>query len=365
MAKRICIVGCGGISGYHRNGFVAAGAGITALVDTDINRLYNAAHRWGVDRAYCYSSVTEMLAAVGKDIDAVSVITPNCFHAPIAIECLQAGKHVYVEKPPAMNAEEFQRMIDAAKANNVLLVPVMNNRARSDMQDLKRRALRGDFGLIESAEVAWRRPHGIPGLGGAFTSQEISGGGAGIDLAPHILDLALWFMGHPKPWTVLAFKSNSMMTPDFIGNYGLEVQGNGESDVESSLKFLVTFEDGRGLICQTSWAEGIKREYFQVAIQGSRGGANISRVWGKDGIDSTAHDSYQIFSNDNGSQVVAQPVIDVDPKMGRELAAMNFVQAISGQAEPLTKPEEALMLMKIIDAAYTSAKSNMAVNIDV
>ena len=59
-----------------------------------------------------YNDVETMLAET--DADAVSIIVPNKFHAPLAIQCLNAGKHVFCEKPPALNAGEVELMIAAA-----------------------------------------------------------------------------------------------------------------------------------------------------------------------------------------------------------------------------------------------------------
>ena len=64
------------------------------------------------------------------DCDAVSIIVPNKFHAPLAIQCLNAGKHVFCEKPPALNAAEVKEMIAAADAAGKKLMFNFNNRAR-------------------------------------------------------------------------------------------------------------------------------------------------------------------------------------------------------------------------------------------
>ena len=75
----------------------------------DTAKLFNIEH--------VYTDYQELL----KVVDAVTICTPNRFHAEMAIKALEAGKHVLCEKPMAMNAEECQAMIDAAKKSGALL----------------------------------------------------------------------------------------------------------------------------------------------------------------------------------------------------------------------------------------------------
>ena len=86
---------------YHAAGFRQAGAEIVAVADAAPGAAAKAAEKWGIAKSY--DSVEEMLAG-SPEIEAVSIIVPNKFHAPLTIQCLEAGKHVFSEKPPAMNA---------------------------------------------------------------------------------------------------------------------------------------------------------------------------------------------------------------------------------------------------------------------
>jgi len=95
MPTKVAVIGAGGMLQYHAAGFKEAGAEIVALVDMNED-----------------ADVAEMLDK--SDADAVSVIVPNKFHAPLAIQCLKAGKHVFCEKPPALSAAEVEEMIAVA-----------------------------------------------------------------------------------------------------------------------------------------------------------------------------------------------------------------------------------------------------------
>src|SRR5206468_1065044 len=149
----------------------------------------------GAERVF--SDYREMLEAL-TELDAVDVCTPNYLHHEPVIAALQAGKHVIVEKPIAMNGQLGQQMVDAAKTAGKILMVAQNQRFRADAQALKRFIDAGQMGDIYYGRVQAVRRRGIPGWG-VFTQKDKQGGGPLIDIGVHMLDLCLWLMGHPKP----------------------------------------------------------------------------------------------------------------------------------------------------------------------
>jgi predicted dehydrogenase len=91
---------------YHAAGFRSAGAEIVALADLNEAAAQKAAAREGVNRVF--GDVGRMLRDC-PELDAVSVIVPNKYHAPVALQALRAGRHVFCEKPPALNARDGRR----------------------------------------------------------------------------------------------------------------------------------------------------------------------------------------------------------------------------------------------------------------
>lgn len=87
----------------------------------------------------------------------------------------------------------------------------------------------------------------------------------------------------------------------------------------------------------------------------------VRRLFGTDGLDETAQDDCELYTNENGRQVNRSIVVTPDPTMGRVRSAMNFVRAIEGTEKPLNTPDEALSLMRIIDGAYKSAATGKPV----
>ena len=357
MSTKVGVIGAGGMLRYHAEGFRKAGATVAAVADPAPGAAAKAAKQWDIPAAF--ESVEAMLA--DADIDAVSIIVPNKFHMPLAIQCLAAGKHVFSEKPPALNAAEVQEMIDAANAAGKKLMFNFNNRARPESIAMKNYVADGTVGKINSAQAKWIRRTGIPGFGGWFTTKALSGGGPVIDLL-HMIDLALYFMGYPDPAHVLAQTFDDHITDKgFKGPWGIPDRADGTNDVEAAAHGFVTFKTGQVLTLQVSWAEMIKREEVSVVFQGSKAGGKGERLFGRDGLDETAIDTCELYVQENGCSVNRSIVTEACEDMGRSASAANFIHAIEGKAEPFNTPDQALKLMKIIDAIYASASSGVPV----
>jgi predicted dehydrogenase len=360
MAIKVGVIGAGGMLQYHAAGFRAAGAEIIAVADPAAGAAAKAAAKWAIPQAF--ESVEAMLENCPQ-LDAVSIIVPNKFHAPLALQCLKAGKHVFCEKPPALKAVEVAEMITAADAAGKKLMFNFNNRARPEAQAMQRYVADGTIGTINSAQAKWIRRTGIPGFGGWFTTKELSGGGPVIDLL-HMIDLALYLMGYPEPAHVLANTFDTFITDkNFKGPWGIPDRADGVNNVEAAAHGFVTFKTGQVLTIQASWAEMIKREEVSVVFQGTAAGGKVERLFGRDGLDETAIDSCELYTQENGHSVNRSIIVPACEDMGRSLSASNFIHAIEGTAAPLNTPDQALRLMQIIDALYLSAASGKPVSI--
>ncbi len=354
------IVGAGGMASYHFDGFTNAGAKVAAICDMNIAQAQKFADAHGIPKTF--TTLAEMLRGA-PELDAVSVITPNRFHCPLVVEALQAGKHVYCEKPPALNAQEMEKMLAASKQAGKLLMFDFNNRARPESQAMKRYIREGDVGRINSAQASWIRRNGIPGFGGWFTNKALAGGGPVIDLL-HMIDLALYFMDYPEPAYVLARTFDDFMgNPAFKGPWGIQDNKDGVMDVEASCHAMLTFKSGQCLMIRNAWAEMNEREVVSVVFQGTKAGGKVERLFDRDGIDETSQDTCRLYTEEYGHQVNRDIIVPQDEAMGRVTNASNFVLSIMGREEPLNTPEQALLLMRITDAIYRSAESGAPVEV--
>ena len=357
---RIGLVGAGGMAAYHIPGFRKAGADVVAIADPNVVAGAACAAKWGVPSTY--ASAEAMLAR--ERLDAVSVLTPNRFHAPVAIAALKAGKHVYCEKPPALNARETAAMARAAEKAGRLLMFGFCNRARPEATAIAAEIASGRLGAVNSAQASWVRRTGIPGFGGWFTTKALSGGGPVIDLL-HGIDLALWFMGYPEPDYVLARTFDTFIRDRrFRGPWGIPEREDGTCDVEAAAHGFVTFKNGACLTIRNSWAEMIPREEMAVSLQGTREGVCLSRRFGIDGDDTTATDSCDVYRmTASGARKDGPLTTRHDEAMGRIRCATNFIRAIEGREKPLSDPAEAVRLMTIVDAVYASSRTGRPVRV--
>lgn len=202
---KVAIIGTGAISKAHIEGFLRFKdrCRIVALCDlyTDKAEARNAEYGLGA------KVVAEYKELLQDGIDLVSVCLPPFYHAPVAIDFLNAGSHVLVEKPMAASLKECDEMIEAAQANGRILSVVAQNRFTNPMMKLKSALDSGLAGPIlhAQADSFWWRGHCYYDLWWRGTWEK-EGGGCTLNHAVHHIDAMLWMMGLPSQ--VQAFISN-------------------------------------------------------------------------------------------------------------------------------------------------------------
>ena len=354
MSLKIGIIGAGGMADPHIAGFRSAGAEIAAVTSGSAASAERLSERHGIPSVY--GTAEEMLS--GSDgLDAVSVITPNSFHRDYAVKALEAGLHVFCEKPPALNYNQTLEMKNAADRSGRLLMFNFNNRARPEVEAMMSYINDGTVGRINSVQAMWIRRTGIPGFGGWFTDRSRSGGGPVIDLL-HAADLGLYFMGFPEPEYILAAAySDFAEDRSFKGPWGIPDNAEGKNDVETASHAFITFKGGQTMFLRNSWAEMNRNEICSVVFQGQKAGGKVERFFNEEGIDNTADDSCELYTHEHDRPVNRTIVFRPDVSMGRERNAANFVRAVQGEEKPLNTAEQACRLMRIVDGLYASASS--------
>jgi predicted dehydrogenase len=330
------------MGGAHLKGYAEhPGCTVAAICDTDPARLEKRAAEFKIDPSRCFASVEALLAAArGLKLDAVSVVLPNAFHAPVTIQALRTGLHVLCEKPMAMNAGQARRMIaEARKARRTLGINLSfrftpQSRALKDIVDS------GKLGRVYYAHTRWWRQRGLPGFGGWFGTKRLSGGGPMIDLGVHRMDLAMWLMGGPQPVAV------SAAVYDPIGSR-LAREQKRKFDVEDLGAAFVRFDNGATLSLEASWAGFCgKNEDMVTEVLGERGGI-VQRNVGE-GYDFEA----RVFSEEGGS--LAETLIK------RRLAPApspyaDFIDALLEGRPTLATAADGLRVQQVLDAIYRSA----------
>lgn len=345
-------VGTSHVAAYMASPYVD----VVGICDSNPERLKTAGELHGVSRDRWMNSIDELLAVPG--LEAVNVALPNDLHAPVSVRALEAGLHVLCEKPLARTAAEAQSIVDAAAASGRKLMVCFNYRYRADARWLKTLAAEGRLGDIYFAKTAWQRNSGIPGAGSWFTQKSLSGGGPLIDLGVHMLDLTLWLMGHPTPVSV------SGQTFSKFGSRGQKAWGNvvrpgpqGGFDVEDLAAGFVRFADGRALSLEASWAThtAAGRDDYSVTLYGDEGGGELAvRNY-------SLTDTVTFFTEQGGQAVDLRPKLSAGG--GHQLACDHFIDCIRSGKTPESTGEQGVVLMKIIDALYESARTGVEVRL--
>ncbi len=353
---RIGIIGVGWpgqrhIEAYQKN----PNAQIVALSDVNTEAAENVRAEYKVDGAQIYGDYRELLQS---DVDAVSICTPNFLHGPMAIDALDAGKHVLLEKPLAHTLEEGERIAQKVESSGRVFSIAFNNRWRPDSLVLKDHIERGLLGDIYYAKTGWLRGASSFFLRGWFTQKARSGGGPLIDLGVHMLDLALWFMGNPRPLSVsgsVYYKFTDQMR-----------EQTEQVDVEDLATALIKLDNGATIVLDVSWLSHIEHgDHVYSQLFGTQGGARLDRASGGEDlkiITTTKPDrTRMVHSPQFNSWQAQQPGYMLYESFRGEVA--DFVSSVLDGRQPGSTITHGLDILRVLDAIYRSAETGQEVDL--
>jgi len=342
-------IGAGGITPYAADAIKGhPSASVVAVQDLNPERLRKLCSERGIPKAY--ATAGELLADPG--IDAVYVAVPNKFHVPLAIQALEAGKHVILEKPFAMNHAEALRAAEAARSAGRVLTLGMNQRFLPMPQKIRSLVQGGKLGEIYHAKAWWFRRSGIPKLGTWFGSKELAGGGCLYDIGVHLLDLCLYLVGDFSPVSVTG------ATYSKFGNRGLGEGGWGQSersdikfDVEDFASGFLRFASGLTISLDVSWAcHTGENDGWDVQLYGTEAGALA--VSGK---------VFRPGDGGDGYAVIQDPAASVAFPHGDRFH--NFINHLLGTEPLCVTLDQALAVQRILDALAESAVTGREVRL--
>ena len=142
----------------------------------------------------CTDDWRELIAM--EDIDVVSICTPNDRHEEMAVAALEAGKHVYLDKPVAVTAESARRIARAAEGARGFTRVAFNNRYMPAMLRAKQLVEEGRLGQVMHFEARYLHPGSVDPLRPIGWKQQMQGGVL-LDMGSHVLDLVTWLLGYP------------------------------------------------------------------------------------------------------------------------------------------------------------------------
>ena len=341
---KVAVIGCGAIAqsqhipAYDKNPL----AEIKYLVDVKKERAVEMAEKYNVPNvAADYRDVLD-----DEEVIAVSICTPNNSHAPIAIDCLNAGKNVLCEKPAAVSFELVKKMKEAADKNGKILNIGVVNRFNTAVNKIKEMIDNGELGRVYHVYGSFRAHRSIPGLGGQFTAKAISGGGVLIDWGVHFLDLIFYCIGSPKVLTVTGGISGElgkdMENYSYISMWAGPPDYSGTYDVEDFVSGYIRTQ-GPSISINGAWAQNIGESAMFIEFLGDKAGIKLQ--YGGD---------FKIYSANKGVLYEIIPSFQKTDMFYDEVD--DFLRAAAEGIKTRANIDNVLTVSQVMDALYKSAE---------
>lgn len=330
---KVALIGAGYIANYHAHGLQSVpGVEITVVAALPIESAQEFAQKYGIKDA-----TDNALSLAGRsDIDAVVIATPNRFHAPYAIEFLNNGKDVFIEKPMAMSAEEGHSISKCAEDNQRLVMSGHMWRFDTDVNFIKSQIDSGKLGKIIKT-----KGYGIHenwGPAGWFADKELAGGGALADMGVHAIDTVRYLLGDPKPVNVYA------KIGTYYGNY----------DVDDTGIVMISWDNGTESIIESGW--------WQPHMDGPEAGTGL---FGTEGYASVFPTFLKLKTEGIPTKVEPKlPVRTEHCEQGMYTRQMeHFINCIRTGKQPVPGLSEGQIILDIVDAALKSSETGEAVKL--
>ena len=271
----------------------------------------------------------------------------------MTVLALENGAHVICEKPMAMNQAEGELMMETAKKHGKLLQIGFVRRFLNDAATVKKFIEAGDMGELYYAKATYLRRNGCPGRW--FGDKAYSGGGPLIDLGVHVIDLVRYLGGCPKPVSAYGVTYNNLGYNRASGGQTWVSSSSGtyEYNVEDMASALIRFDNGMTLQVEASFNLNIKSDTGSVQLFGTKSGASVSP-------------DIEFYTDKNGMLVDVKPSgnngLSFTGLFEREIA--HFVDCVMNGTPCRAPAEDGVVLMKILDAVYESARTGAEVKID-
>lgn len=339
MTQRIAIVGAGAIGSVHAR--LASSLGddgtLAAIIDTDPARARSLADEYGV------AAFTTAADAYREEaIDLVAVCTPSAYHADAAVEALEAGLHVIVEKPIDISLAAADRVIAAERSSNRTVSVISQRRFQLAASYIHEAIGRGELGRITSGTVesAFFRPQEYYSSGDWRGTAAVDGGGALMNQGIHALDLLLWMLGEPVSVSARVGR---------LAHEGIEVEDVAGATIEFAGGAIGV------LLASTAAFPGLP---VRMAVHGDGGTAVME------------NDALSFFSSSSAPAPAADLLVERDVPAGwsdvdvaHRRQYLDVLHAIRDGRPPAITTADGRRALQIVLAVYESARTGQLVDV--
>lgn len=350
--KVIAVIGCGRIANNAHFPAFAKMEGVRVKYACDL--IESKAQAQADKYDFIEQVITDYHVALNDpEVEAVWVLTPNYAHYTVTMEALRAGKHVFCEKPITINYKLSAEMAEEANRRGLMLNIGVCNRYHRSVELLEEMNRSGKFGKIYHVYCSFRNSRSIPGLGGAFTTKEQSGGGVLIDWGVHFFDLILYILGGAKLESATC-DAYSEMAKDMKSYRYKSMWAEDTADVENGTNDVDDFITGhirtdRGSISfNGAWAQNIGKDEMFIDFLGDKAGARL-----------TYGGQFEVFNGETLEITTSEHEI---PNMyHREDVA--FLEAIETGVKSRSHIDNVIESARLMDALYASAEQKKEVTL--
>ena len=288
-----------------------------------------------VDDCVSFESFEQLMA---QDVDAIFVCTPNCYSPEICIKSLEAGKHVFCEKPPGRNLDDVSRII-AAETLGTKLMFGFNHRFHPGIVKAKVIVDSGRLGKILSMRGIYGKSGGINYDKSWRNNKGISGGGILLDQGIHMLDLFRYFCGDFQQ--IKCFATNAYW--DF--------------DIEDNAMVILANDKGQNAMLHSSATQW--KHTFHITVILENGYLIVEGLLSKTGSYGREKLVMARKQFEDEAEAVGNPSEEItyfDRDLSWELEVGEFVKCIvQNRPVSVSNSEDALKVMEIIAKAYEDA----------
>ena len=363
---KVAIIGTGWIAGAHMEQYKQMpDVDLVAAADLIPGKAADFMKAWGYPDARIYLSCHELLENE-PDLDAVSICTYNTQHAPCAIDALEHGVNVLLEKPFTVTLDEAIEVMKAEKKSGKILSIGFQPRFNPNMQMIKKIVESGELGKIYYIQTGGGRRRGIPTpFGTSFIAKETGGIGAMGDIGCYSLDMVLNAIGYPKPLTVTGFIS------DYFGkDPGYWTAENKPADyadkfgVDDFAGGFIRLEGGVMLDFRIAWAMHLDTSGDTI-IMGTKGSLRIpsTECW-----NGSIGGPMTIYKNIGGTSVAVDTKVPMlnNTREGEFFHKIrSFLDAIKNGGSAPVPSSQIIYNQAIIDGIVRSSKEGREITVEI
>ncbi len=349
---QVAVCGYGGMGHWHVNGIRKTDRiGFCGVYDINPERIKLAVSE-GIPKGY--ASFEELLA--DPLVDIVLIATPNNFHMPLACQALRAGKMVVCEKPVTMSSQELQTIMDVAKETGSVFTIHQNRRADADFLEMREAVEKGLLGNVFQIESRVTGSRGIPE---GWRQYAVAGGGMMLDWGVHLIDQLM------------------TMIPRKVTTVTCDMYHVAYKECDDGFRLIMHFEDGPTALIEVGTSHYIEAPRWYVC--GDRGSLIIPN-WDCNGkiVRAKEHEvrweEEIVYTKAGPTKTMAPRAKDTIEEIALDGSSYfsdydiyyrNLADVLDGTAALRVKPEEAMRVMKVMEAAFESDRTRTVVACNV